>query len=82
VPSYDRLHFEDGQTRNDRSALFQAFRAPGFVGCVIMQMSPCHTRSQIFATVMAMPALIFSASKPVGKAGSEKSTVSPQRLSA
>ncbi len=42
---------------------------------VIMQVSPCHPRSSIFATATAMPALIFSASKPGGNAGSEKSTV-------
>src|ERR1700733_14096414 len=41
-----------------------------------MQVSPCHPRSSIFATATAMPALIFSASKPGGRAGSEKSTVS------
>jgi len=29
-----------------------------------MQVSPCHPRSPIFATATAMPALIFSASKP------------------
>src|ERR1700680_1335370 len=41
-----------------------------------MQVSPCHPRSPIFATATAMPALIFAASKPGGRAGSEKSTVS------
>src|SRR5476649_2496662 len=41
-----------------------------------MQVSPCHPRSSIFATATAMPALIFSALKPGGRAGSEKSTVS------
>src|ERR1700722_4350037 len=41
-----------------------------------MQVSPCHPRSSIFATATAMPVLIISASKPGGRAGSEKSTVS------
>src|ERR1700682_5713769 len=41
-----------------------------------MQVSPCHPRSPIFVMATAIPALIFSASKPGGKAGSEKSTVS------
>src|ERR1700675_3307817 len=43
---------------------------------VIMHVSPCQPRSAIFATATAMPALIFSASKPGGSEGSEKSTVS------
>ena len=41
-----------------------------------MQVSPCQPRSSIFETPSAIPALIFSASKPGGKEGSEKSTVS------
>src|SRR5580704_16911760 len=43
---------------------------------VIMQVSPRQPRSSIFATPTAMPALIFSALKPGGRDGSEKSTVS------
>src|SRR5580700_1119677 len=43
---------------------------------VIMQVSPCQPRSLIFATPKAIPALILSASKPGGREGSEKSTVS------
>src|SRR5471030_1654644 len=43
---------------------------------VIMHGSPCQPRSAIFATATAMPALIFSALKPGGSEGSEKSTVS------
>src|SRR5664279_1415208 len=43
---------------------------------VIMQVSPCQPRSSIFETPSAIPALIFSALKPGGKEGSEKSTVS------
>src|SRR4030095_15668735 len=41
-----------------------------------MQVSPCHPRSSIFRTPTAIPALVFSASKPGGRDGSEKSTVS------
>src|ERR1700720_462376 len=43
---------------------------------VIMHVSPCQPRSAIFATATVMPALIFSALKPGGREGSEKSTVS------
>src|ERR1700675_3171202 len=43
---------------------------------VIMHVSPCQPRSAIFATATVMPALIFSALKPGGSEGSEKSTVS------
>src|SRR5664279_5985688 len=43
---------------------------------VIMQVSPCQPRSSIFLTPKAIPALIFSALKPGGREGSEKSTVS------
>src|SRR5258705_2270997 len=41
-----------------------------------MHVSPCQPRSSIFATPKAIPALIFSALKPGGREGSEKSTVS------
>ena len=41
-----------------------------------MHVSPCHPRSSIFRTPTAIPALIFAASKPGGREGSEKSTVS------
>jgi hypothetical protein len=34
-----------------------------------MQVSPRHPRSPIFAAAAAMPALIFSASKPGGRGG-------------
>src|ERR1700720_1079620 len=43
---------------------------------VIMHVSPCQPRSAIFATATVMPAFIFSALKPGGSEGSEKSTVS------
>src|SRR5271155_5691813 len=49
---------------------------PAVSSGAIMQVSHCHPRSSIFARATAMPALIFSASKPGGRAGSEKSTVS------
>src|SRR5271155_4307449 len=49
---------------------------PAVSSGAIMQVSHCHPRSSIFATATAMPALIFSASKPGGREGSEKSTVS------
>jgi hypothetical protein len=54
---------------------FSSIARPASSG-VIMQVLPCHPRSPIFATATAMPALIFSALKPGGMAGSEKSTVS------
>jgi hypothetical protein len=43
---------------------------------LIIHVSPCQPRCSIFWTATAMPALILSALKRGGSAGSEKSTVS------
>src|ERR1700722_10852056 len=50
--------------------------APPAASGVIIQVSPFQPRSLICATATAIPALIFSALKPGGREGSEKSTVS------
>src|SRR5450631_2282606 len=64
-----------GRESEAPASAFSSIALPAASG-VIMQVSPFHPCSSIFVTPKAIPALIFSALKPGGREGSEKSTVS------